>query len=301
MTIRVAWWKEYFLNLAEVDRLNASAERIQSSAYLGDEASIDARFHTATMFENCCAMAASSLKSHVWFIHHFKQLGNPLIDLPDSIHNVALCGIDDNSEVCMIDPNVTFTPASFHAPKAATLFQIHDSNQLLAALDMTNSETVTFTGIIFLPPFLFGDLANTNKLDTASLYQEALTSINSWIASFDDDDNTIIQNRQSNFRHILQWLWAVHQGNLIPVTPIQPSPGPRERQWKSVTHQNHLLSGKFPSATLTQAMGNLSTTSAAPPTEQSSQLTSTLAKIADIFQQQHTEDSKQKELKEPGW
>lgn len=93
-----ASWKDYFLNLPEVDRLNNASERILLSAFLAQAANMDARLHAATLFDNCCAIAASSLKGHVWFIHHFKRLGNPLIDQPDTICDVALCGIDDIPE-----------------------------------------------------------------------------------------------------------------------------------------------------------------------------------------------------------
>ena len=93
------------------------------------------------------------MNGHVWFIHHFKQIGNPLIDSPDMIHNIALCGVEDSAEVCMIDPLVTFSVASFQAPNATALFQIQDANQLSANLDAASSEAVNFTGIMFLPPF----------------------------------------------------------------------------------------------------------------------------------------------------
>ncbi len=139
-----------------------------------------------------------------------------------------------------------FCEASFLTPGLPDWLQFQDSHQLSADPNEATSELTTLMGIMFLPPFLFGDISNLCKLDTASIYREVLTSINSWIASFDDQDNAAITNRQQVFKPLLQWLWAVHRHNLIPITPIQPSPGERERQWKVVTHQNHILGGNAP-------------------------------------------------------
>ena len=160
-----------------------------------------------------------------------------------------------------------------------------------------NKETVFFTGIICLPPFVFNDLANAHRLDAFSLFTEAITSINSFVASFNDDTNDAIANRQQQFKCLLQWLWAVNQGNLIPLSPIQPAPGPTEQAWKTQQHELSIQSAQLPGNFQTPhpITTNSSTVSMDP------QLTLTMAKIADLFQQQYTDETKAKEQKEPSW
>ena len=67
----------------------------------------------------------------------------------------------------------------------------------------------------------------------------------------------MITNRQQAFKPLLQWLWAVHHKDVIPITPIQQSPGEREQQKKIVTHQIHIFWGLAPPNILTPLQGTL--------------------------------------------
>jgi hypothetical protein len=99
-----ASWKEYFLHHTDVDLLN-----ILHSAYHSNDATVELCLQAASMFDNCWALAASSIAGHVWFMHHFKAIESPLIDHPEMVQHVALCGIHDNAEVCMLDPMATYS------------------------------------------------------------------------------------------------------------------------------------------------------------------------------------------------
>jgi hypothetical protein len=109
----------------------------------------------------------------------------------------------------------------------------------------------------------------------------------------------MITNRQQAFKPLLQWLWAVHHKDVIPITPIQQSPGEREQQKKIVTHQIHIFLGL-------SSAEHPNTPSGYPPhpgttPDSNAQLSSTVAKIADLFQQQRMDATETKEHKEPGW
>ena len=299
-SLRFASWKEFFCNHADVDRLNNSADRLLQASHVNATANPMDRMKNVSQLPTVCTMAASSMPRHVWFAHSFHSIGNTVLDDPADIRHVALCGIGDNAEVCSIDINETFLNTSFDAPVSAELFKINNRDAFDApASNLPNlKETVFFTGVICLPPFLFNDLAATQSFDTFTLYMETISSINSIIASFNDDTNDAIVARQQQFKRILQWLWAVNQRHLIPVSPIQPAPGRLEQAWKT---QQHLLTIQP-----VQLPGSFATPppSIAPPTGTFStdpQLTLTMAKIADLFQQQYTDESKSKEMKEPSW
>jgi len=296
-----ASWKEFFSQNPDVDKLNNNANRTLQAAHLSALASPFERMGNLSMFTTTCMLAASSMPGHVWFAHHFKFIGNAFLDDPADIKYVALCGLGDNAEVCKIGVEETFANVSFDAPTLPALLSINSAqtfNDPLAA-DTVDKETVFFTGVICLPPFLFSDLAALHSNDTYSLFIESISSINSWVASFNDETNAEIEARQQLFKRFLQWIWAVNQGNLIPVTPIQPAPGPVEQQWKADLHHLHIFRGILPGVVNTPLVTPNHPTG--PSANPSDQLTLAMAKIADLFQKQYSDEVKTKEQKEPGW
>ena len=298
-SLRFASWKEFFSNHSEVDRLNNNSSRILQAAHSRILATPHERFGNLTMFSNCCGLAASSLTGHVWFAHHFSFIGNPIIDNQEDIHYVTLCGIDNNSAACTVDIEECFQNFTFHAPTMPKLLQFVDQASFAAPLqpDDTMKEEVSFTGIILLPPFLFTDLTSINRLDTFSIFREAISSVNSWVANFNDETNDAIVNRQSEFKRIFQWLWAVNQ-KLISPTPIQPDPHPRVQQWQENLHQNFIQPQLLPGHPITNPPSGPTHSTGS---QLDSQLTLAMTKIADLFQQQHSDEVKTKEQKEPGW
>ena len=304
-TLRFASWKEFFSNNPDVDKLNNNADRALQAAHMTALASPYERMGNLTMFNTTCMLAASSMPAQTWFVHHFKFLGNAFLDDPADVKYVALCGIGDNAEACQIPVQDTFKNATFDAPTLPALLRINSAQKFNAPLvaNTAEKETVYFTGVICLPPFLFDDLASLQRLDAYSLFVEAVTSINSWISSFDDDNNAAIEERQQPFKRILQWFWGVNQGNLIPITPIQPAPGPVEQQWKQELHHLHIHRGLLPNSGPAPGprSSNQQPNSPSATSAHSDQLTLAMAKIADLFQKQYSDDVKAKEQKEPGW
>jgi len=140
------------------------------------------------------------------------------------------------SQVNIID---SLSNTTFEAPSLNTLMQFH-TRQDFDATQNISTEQVSLTGFIPLPPFLFSDISAIQHLDAYSIFTEAKSSVNSWVASFNVETNQAILDRQIEFKRLLQWLWAVNQELIIPVSPIQPVPGPLEQQWKSDLHQLHI-------------------------------------------------------------
>jgi len=128
-------------------------------------------------------------------------------------------------------------------------------------------------------------------------FTEAISSFNSVVASFNDESNNDIVARQLKFKRVLQWLWAINQGNLIPISPIQPAPGPSKQKWKIQQHSLTIQPAQLPGVFQTPPppTTNIGSFSTDP------QLTLTMANIADLFQQQYTDERKSKEQKEPSW
>ena len=84
--------------------------------------------------------------------------------------------------------------------------------------------------------------------------------------------------------------------NILPLTPLQPFPGAAETQWKQNLHQTNL----HPLTTnITNPMINI--TDQIPTTSSLTQINLSLTKIATLFEQQATKESKWSELKEPSW
>jgi len=201
-SLRFASWQEFFCNHPDVDRLNNNADRLFQAAHMNATAPPIDRMRNLVQLPNVCTLAASSMPRHVWFAHHFHSIGNLVLDDPADIHHVAFCGIGDNAEVCSINIQETFLNTSFEAPVLTELFKISTRQAFDApASNLPNlKETVFFTGGICLPPFLFNDLAITQSLDAFSLFTEAVSSINSIVASFNDETNADIVARQMQFK-----------------------------------------------------------------------------------------------------
>jgi len=295
--LRYASWREFFSNTPDTDRLNNSANRILRAAHQNITASPIDRFTGVSFLPQACTLAASPMAGHVWFAHHFSFIGNPILDDPADLTYVALCGIGENAEASLVNIQESFRSTTFDAPPFDALMHMQNRQDFNAAATNDITEQVSVTGVICLPPLLFTDITAIHWLDAYSIFQEAKSSVNSWVATFEDDTNQAIIDRQQDFKCLLQWLWAVNQGNLIPTSPIQPTPGHLEQQWRQQLHQLHIQSASYPSTHPTNPATTLQgITVTAPP-----ELTLAMAKIADTFQLKHSDDTKAKELKEPSW
>jgi len=293
--LRFASWKEFFSNAPDTDRQNNNVSRILQAAHLNAAASPTERFTGLSYLTNTCCLAASPMAGHVWFAHHFGVIGNPILDDPADLKYVVLCGIGDHAEVGQVNIANSFRNTTFEAPSFDTMMQFQNRAEFEVA-PTNNTEQISVTGFIALPPFIFTDIAAIQRLDAFGIFMEAKSSVNSWVASFNDESNQAILDRQLEFKRLLQWLWAVNQDLLIPTSPIQPSPGPMEQQWHSNLHQLHIQSAALPGTANPNPTPTQGITVTAPP-----ELTLAMAKIADTFQLKHSDDTRAKELKEPSW
>jgi hypothetical protein len=252
-----------------------------------------------TLLHDSCMLAVSPMQHHVWFAHHFNFIGNAILDDPGEMTYMALCSIGADAEVSHINIDSTLGTINADVPTMSELLLMDSPNTFRAALkpDETTQENVYLTGVLCLPPFLFADLAAIHRLDIYSLFCEAVSSTNSWVAAFDDETDDAISQRQNEFKKVLQWLWATDRGDILPTTPIQPAPGQLEQQWKKNLHQLHTQQN--PNPLLSPQQQNITGSTMGSPYDP--QLSLAITKMADLFQQKHTDEAIAKEQKEPSW
>jgi hypothetical protein len=222
-------WREFFSNTIDTDRLNNSASRIVRDAHQNITSSPIDHFTGISFLRKTCTLATSPMAGHVWFAHHFSFIGNPILDDPADLTYVALCDIGDNSEASLVNIQESFHNTTFVAPSFDTLMQMQTRQDFDTSAIDDLTKQVSVTGVIGLPPLLFTNIAAIQCLDAYSIFQESKSLINSWVASFNDETNQAIIDRQTEFKCLLQWLWAVNQGSLILASPIQAAPGPLEQ------------------------------------------------------------------------
>jgi hypothetical protein len=286
-------WHEFFLHSLSVDSLNANMDKVLhvSSTPTHDAAT---HFCDAIQFSDCCTLACSTLPGHVLFLHHLNSLGNWILN-PLGVKDVAIFSLLDHMEVTIIDPTISFQAMDIKVPPLDILLNISTPG---APVHMVQA---LLNGIIVLPPFLLADLSIIGGTKISNIYFQAVQSINSWANTFPAVDTT----DASKLAHIkqcapiLQWLWACHH-QYITATPLHPAVGPAELEYKKFLHQHHnhqpphplMVSGN------TGGAGTAATMSAISAPDQ---LTSSLAKIAVLFEQQATSTTEKNIQKTLGW
>ena len=300
VTNHIATWKEYFLHHSNMDQLNNNVDWIFQASHVSATTSPTTRFDIAKSLDYWCTIIASPMNRYVWFAHHFHMICNSIFDQPNMIKkHLALSEIDANARTYIVDLILSFSSIHFECPSFNSLLMMQLTEDLHAPLDpiAMDKEESTMTGVMFIPPFILTAFSNSNHLETDQLFFITITYINSWVAQINDETNDQIQDHQEQGKWLLQWLWAVSQTNKLPLIPLQPSPGAATTQWK----QNLQKTNLHHPTTTTIINPMISATDQTPTTSSSTWINLSLTKIASLFEQQATEESKRSKLKEPSW
>jgi hypothetical protein len=113
-------WLDFFTHNPSVDDFNKNTNTIVRVASQNAASPATARFADASLFTDCCALAVSALPGHIWFVHHWQRIGNPILH-PSDVKYVAINGIADYSELTIVNPASTFATHDIICPSLQKL------------------------------------------------------------------------------------------------------------------------------------------------------------------------------------
>ena len=294
-------WLDFFKHNPSVDDLNENSSTVVRVASQNPTGSVTDRFADASLFTDCCALAVSALPGHLWFVHHWQRIGNPILH-PNAIKYVAINGIADYSELTIVNPASTFAIYDITCPSLSKLLGITSDAELLAPVPLAaaDREQSTLSGFMFLPPYILDDISSIHRSDITSIYSQARDSIQRKAAENAPANETPAETtaKLEKAKPVLQWLWAA-ANNLIPSTPTQVSLGIVEQGWKTTIHNRHIFSRILPSGVL--PVGTTTSPSGGLLPVNNDQLSSSLAKIAVHFEKNSLESAKKDQQSNPSW
>lgn len=281
-------WLDFFLHNPSVDDLNENTSTVVRVASQNASSTANDRFADASLFTDCCAIAVSALPGHIWFVHHWQRIGNPILH-PSAVKYVAINGIADFSELTIINPTTTFASHDITCPSFQKLLEITSVADLTSPVpaSVADREQSTLSGFVFLPPYLLDDITSIHKSDIPSIFLQARESIQSKATANAPATATLAETTAEleKAKPILQWLWAA-ANNLIPPTPTQVSLGLAEQGWKTSIHNRHIFSRLLPAGSTSSSGASTSPSGTTPPVS-NDQLSSSLAKIAVHFEKNY--------------
>jgi hypothetical protein len=174
-------WLEFFLHNPSVDDLNMNSPTIIGVGLSVSTTTPFESFANASLFTDYCAIAVSSLNQHIWFAHHFHQIGN-LSSTPELFVTWLLMDWKTtlNSASWTLwsvsQPNILKSPFS----KISSNF-IDGRAQPTSPPAAAEHEAITVNGIIFLPHFLLDDIGNLQTSNISQIYLQASQSIQSYV------------------------------------------------------------------------------------------------------------------------
>ncbi len=81
-----------------------------------------------TLLHDICKLAISPMKNHVRFAHHFSFIGNAILDDPNEMTCVALCGTGENAKVSHIDIDSTLATINVDVLTISELLSMNTPN-----------------------------------------------------------------------------------------------------------------------------------------------------------------------------